>query len=244
MTVNALTTKPVKRRRESVEQYTEDSSEEHKSSDVIDVTYHLSKRLTRFIRLGAMAQTISIQTKIPRAEIFIGGPSQFQDKPQGKGYHAAHIVRVQISDRFDRKWFSLYQSAVKFLGHTHKIPSYINLGIDKQIDTIQSENVEKLANINFCALSPIRTAVGIINDIKQKFINAIDIKIKLIQRDLQIERQIKQRRTLVKRRDELNNAKEYMTKNMSSEYLFIRARNCGLNPKICTPISHPIGLCD
>lgn len=212
-----------------VDQYLDNSSEEHQSDEEVSVAYHLSKRLIRFIRLGAMAQTISFRWNIPRSEIFKGGAIQNQDIHQSGDYHAAHVVRVKLGSAFHSSFLPEFENAVKFLGHTHKLPNYINLGIDKIIDKIQSDNVTVLKDIDFCATTPTLNNIYILSNIKHHYIAALGRKINKLPNSLHL--------------DQLLEARRYINDTIDPAYLFTRARNCGLDPLICDPPT-VVGQCN
>lgn len=151
------------------------ASDVHSSSDQVGIIAHLEQRLIRFIRLGAMAQSIHVETGIPRDQIFVGGPSQYQDRSQTGGNHASHVIRAQHGNSLMRHR-AAWTKVRDFLGHTQSVPRWVNLGIGKLIDTIQSENVHLLDFIDFCEeLTP--EGKEKIEEIKQKFLDALDRKI-------------------------------------------------------------------
>lgn len=199
--------------------YNDESSEEHLSTDRVAVSYHLKKRLTRFIRLGAMAQAISKRTKIPRNEVFNGGASEYQDITQSNGDHASHVVRVRHDNTLTRvEHTNDYVDAMEFLSHTHRVPAWANVGIGRMIDTIQSDNVNLLASIDFCAESPTPDDKRVLQDIKKKFLDAFDRKIQRLGPGVE-------RNELVASKSAIN--------SITPEYLFSQARRYGLESKDC-----------
>ncbi|XP_058062398.1 uncharacterized protein LOC131212520 [Anopheles bellator] len=108
---------------------------EHCSKDqyrirVRDPNRHISTRLLRYFTFGGILQGIHEETQIPRAELVLGGASQYQDQSSqlGPKYHAAHVIRVgSIDKRLKQKNKDLFKALTNYVGHTQNVISLANV---------------------------------------------------------------------------------------------------------------------
>uniref|UniRef100_A0A8D8P1T5 (northern house mosquito) hypothetical protein n=1 Tax=Culex pipiens TaxID=7175 RepID=A0A8D8P1T5_CULPI len=153
----------------------DESSETTDMRKVRSLMYHFKKRLTRFVRLSAMAQYISEQTSIARDKFLCTGKSQYQDRysRMGHAFHASHVVRVHINnaDQLESRNAELFEMLKNFLGHTHLMPRYANEwnGVGGRIDRIQEDFLEEINTIDFSR--PLNTQVrDMLQRLKDEFL--------------------------------------------------------------------------
>uniref|UniRef100_A0A9I3EI53 Uncharacterized protein n=1 Tax=Anopheles dirus TaxID=7168 RepID=A0A9I3EI53_9DIPT len=117
-----------------------------------DPNQHISTRLVRYFRLGGILQAIAEKAGIERTKIVADGSSQFQDQSSGRGHthHAAHLNRVGAIHS-GLKDENLKRALQNYIGHTQIVLSEFNVwhGVGGDIDRYQSENLVKLAGIDF-----------------------------------------------------------------------------------------------
>ncbi|XP_076658485.1 uncharacterized protein LOC143362324 [Halictus rubicundus] len=147
------------------------------------VSSHITGRLMRFLRLGGMTQRVSEQENINRDKVVESGASRFQDRRSNRGrhVHAAHMVRVgaiNLKTKNEKQDNLNYQEFKNFVGHTQNVPKYANVSynIGGDIDSFQSENLEKILTIDFSKGLTEKDA-STINSLKENFIALIDNRI-------------------------------------------------------------------
>uniref|UniRef100_A0A8D8D102 (northern house mosquito) hypothetical protein n=1 Tax=Culex pipiens TaxID=7175 RepID=A0A8D8D102_CULPI len=114
-------------------------------------SYHLVRRLTRFLRIGGIETYIEGNFNIPKANIFQSGRSETKDRvcKDIPDHHAAHVVQLQVVPSVLECNPSIYKILRKCLGHTHFVHRIFNLCIGKRIDTLQGKLLQDLRSIDW-----------------------------------------------------------------------------------------------
>lgn len=108
-------------------------------------SYHLVRRLTRYLRVVGMATYVEHKTGVSRLNLFHPGPSLTKDHVCSiTGHNACHVVRLQLSPSVVPINLNIVQILRVFLGHTHCVHYKFNKCIGKEIDTLQGKMLETL----------------------------------------------------------------------------------------------------
>lgn len=172
-------------------------------------SYHLVRRLTRYMRLAGMATYISNKTGIPKTDVFNAGPSLTKDHTCNiENHNACHVVRVQQSRKIIMKNIAIGNILRVFLGHTHCVHYKFNKCIGKQIDTVQGTMLNTLLSIEW----ETETGSELSNDTKKKLIIIKEAWLNLLSTAAPIK-------YLGNQPEQLNEASKFI-RAMSFEYLF------------------------
>ncbi|XP_038105364.1 uncharacterized protein LOC119765485 [Culex quinquefasciatus] len=119
--------------------------------NTVNGSYHLVRRLTRFLRIAGIVTYIVGNFNIPKTNIFQSGPSKTKDRVCKKipDHHAAHVVQLQVVPSVLECNPLIYKILRKCLGHTHFVHKIFNLCIGKRIDTLQGKLLKALLSIDW-----------------------------------------------------------------------------------------------
>lgn len=119
--------------------------------NTVNGSYHLVRRLTRFLRIAGIVTYIVGNFNIPKTNIFQSGPSKTKDRVCKKiaDHHAAHVVQLQVVPSVLECNPLIYKILRKCLGHTHFVHKIFNLCIGKRIDTLQGKLLQDLLSIDW-----------------------------------------------------------------------------------------------
>uniref|UniRef100_A0A8D8IVU9 (northern house mosquito) hypothetical protein n=2 Tax=Culex pipiens TaxID=7175 RepID=A0A8D8IVU9_CULPI len=126
-----------------------------RTSQIIEGTmngsYHLVRRLTRFLRIAGIVTHIVGNSNISKTNIFQSGPSKTKDRvcKDFPDHHASHVVKLQVVPSVLECNPSIYNILLKCLGHTHFVHRIFNLCIGKKIDTLQGKLLQNLLSIDW-----------------------------------------------------------------------------------------------
>uniref|UniRef100_A0A8D8GFF6 (northern house mosquito) hypothetical protein n=1 Tax=Culex pipiens TaxID=7175 RepID=A0A8D8GFF6_CULPI len=150
------------------------------SNGTLSGSYHLVRRLTRFLRIAGMAEFGEDMFNISKFSIFQPGPSQTKDQVcKVKDHHASHVVRLKIAPDA-AKVGPFHDCLKKYLGHTHCVHRKFNLRIGKEIDTLQGKMLPILLSINWRKENPNQLSAGaanVLNTIKNEWLKLLKIAI-------------------------------------------------------------------
>ncbi|XP_039429937.2 uncharacterized protein LOC120413274 [Culex pipiens pallens] len=119
--------------------------------NTVNGSYHLVRRLTRFLRVGGIVTYIVGNFNIPKTNIFQSGRSETKDRvcKDIPDHHAAHVVQLQVVPSVLECNPLIYKILRKCLGHTHFVHKIFNLCIGKRIDTLQGKLLQALLSIDW-----------------------------------------------------------------------------------------------
>ncbi|KXJ79465.1 hypothetical protein RP20_CCG000758 [Aedes albopictus] len=123
-------------------------------SRVTSAKEHLLARFEAIFDMAGLVQLYAEYLRIHRSEVLRAGPSQYQDRSSSDPkLHAAHVTRVQISQRVEDNEQSLI--LVDYLktqvGHTHLVEKWANVwgGVAQDIDLLQVSLIGLLEEVDF-----------------------------------------------------------------------------------------------
>ncbi|XP_062700643.1 uncharacterized protein LOC134284972 isoform X2 [Aedes albopictus] len=123
-------------------------------SRVTSAKEHLLARFEAIFDMAGLVQHYADYLRIDRSEVLRAGPSQYQDRSSSDPkLHAAHVTRVQISQRVEDNEQSLI--LVDYLktqvGHTHLVEKWANVwgGVAQDIDLLQVSLIGLLEEVDF-----------------------------------------------------------------------------------------------